>query len=85
MKLSKRQKRKRLKVSNLAVNPLLDEKIPFKLAKFKSVPSKMSVKDLQSHEADKVRAEANKIRSGLPPKHFIDHNHKLIKTIERDC
>lgn len=45
----------------------------------------MNVKELENHEADKVRNEANQIREGLPPKHFIAHNHRLIKAIERDC
>lgn len=28
--------------------------------------------------------EAAVVRTGLPPKYFIAHNAKLIKTIERD-
>jgi hypothetical protein len=54
------------------------------MKRWKSIPSKISVKDLESHQADQAIKEAAVVRTGLPPKYFIAHNTKLIKTIEKD-
>lgn len=54
------------------------------MQRFNSVPAKITVKDLQSHPADAVRKEANKVRANLPPKYFIQHNTKEVKVIEQE-
>jgi hypothetical protein len=68
----------------LCVTEDIETKVPFKMQRFKSVPAKITIKELESHKADETRALANKSRAALPPKYFISSNNKLISKIEQD-
>ena len=54
------------------------------MARFKSIPAKITMKSLTSHEADKVMRESKLVRESLPDKYFISHNQHKIKAIEAD-
>lgn len=54
------------------------------MQRFKSIPAKISVDELEHHESDKFRLEANQSRKALPPKHFVKHNQKMVRTIQGD-
>jgi hypothetical protein len=59
----------------------LDETEPFKMKRFKSIPAKININELESHPADTLRDDANRTRTALPDKYFVNHNSKMIRTI----
>lgn len=51
------------------------------MKRFKSIPAKININELESHPADTLRDDANRTRTALPDKYFVNHNSKMIRTI----
>ncbi len=62
-----------------------DTKVPFKMAAFKDVPAKITVKELTHQEVDKKRREMVKSKSLQPANFFRKVNCKVIKLIAKDA
>ena len=67
-------------MSTICWRVVMEPKEPFKIERFKSVPSRLNLKE--PHKADTARKEANQARAALPPKHFIKNNFRQAKQIE---